>query len=46
MHAWDSSTRRADDVTDWTGVAVPELVTLVGDRRQYRQLVVQGPHGV
>ena len=38
-----------DDITDWAGKSLPEMVTLARDRRQYRQLVhkvVEAPHGV
>jgi len=38
-----------DDITDWAGKSLPEVVTLARDRRQYRQLVhkvVEAPHGV
>ena len=38
-----------DDITDWAGMALPDVVTLAADRRQYRRFVhrvVQAPHGV
>jgi len=38
-----------DDVTDWTGMKLPQLVTLAKERKAYRQFahrVVQAPHGV
>jgi len=41
---WDSclgGQRRqwTDDITDWAGLNLPEVVTLANERRQYRQLV-------
>ena len=38
-----------DDVSDLTGLKLPEAVTLAGDGRKYKQFVhrvVQAPHGV
>ena len=38
-----------DDVTDWAGKALPSVVNLAADRRQYREFVhavVKAPHGV
>jgi len=37
-----------DDINDWAGLNLPEVVTLANERRQYRQLVhkiVKSPHG-
>jgi len=37
------------DVTDWTDLKLPEVVTLAAERRRYRQFVhrvVQAPHGI
>jgi len=28
-----------DDITDWAGLNLPEVVTLANERRQYRQFV-------
>jgi len=49
VHAGKRRQSGLDDVTDWTGMALPELVTLAMERKAYRQfvhMVVQAPHGV
>jgi len=38
-----------NDITDWAGLNLPEVVTLANERRQYRQPVhkiVEAPHGI
>jgi len=38
-----------DDITDWAGMRLPEVVTLAAERKEYRSLIhkiVKAPHGV
>jgi len=38
-----------NDITDWAGMSLPEIVTLARERWQYRQIVhkvANAPHGV
>jgi len=42
-------TQWANDITDWAGLSLPEVVTLAKERWQYRQIVhkvAKAPHGV